>query len=65
MKFDFWETAYNIFPGINEDTLEDVYNYCVDHPDCGGCDFYIDKKGCYWRQGKTPREWDKVLEDHK
>ena len=27
---------------------------------CGPkCCFHIDKKGCYWRQGKTPNEWFK------
>ena len=55
---NFWDIVYEIMPGINEDTLEDVYNYCVDHPDCDGCVFKIKNKGCYWRQGKTPREWD-------
>ena len=58
MNFKFWDMFNRIFPNIEEGYVIDVYNYCLDHPDCKGCDFYIDKKGCYWRQGKAPREWD-------
>ena len=28
---------------------------------CIGCEFNIEHKGCYFRQGRTPNEWEKDL----
>ena len=56
----FFDIVYKISP--LEGNVADIYNYCNDmakKDKCGPeCDFWIEHKGCFFREGRTPREWE-------
>jgi len=35
-----------------------IKNYCALSPTCDNCRFKKAHTGCYFREGKTPREWE-------
>jgi hypothetical protein len=42
---------------IIERAIKILRTECENHPTCDGCERREKHKGCYFKQGKSPREW--------
>ena len=41
-----------------KDAMEMMQRWCKANGTCENCNMMQEHKGCYFREGKTPREWD-------